>query len=114
MKVKKILLVLVCCFFFLVPLVQWINEEIESDKLIKSEECYSILIKIHYNDAVHGSAYGILRYEVDNKEYTCKDLGDYRMMKIGDTVLIKYAVEDHSVAQVVDKHYMKKYKNIKS
>lgn len=113
MNNKKILLIIVLGLFFIIPLIQWINEEIKSNKLKESKECYSRLIEVHYNDAVHGSAYGILEYQVNNKKYMLKDLGDYRMMKIGDTVLIKYADKDHSVARVTDKYYMRKYKMLK-
>lgn len=32
-------------------------------------------------------------------------------MNAGDTVLIKYSIENHSVARVIESFYMKKYKH---
>mgnify|MGYP000940153412 CR=1 FL=1 len=52
-------------------------------------------------------------YFVKNKKYENHTNGNFNFMEVGDTVLIEYAIEDHSVARVVDKYYMKKYKYLK-
>ena len=39
--------------------------------------------------------------------------GKSTLIKIGDTVLIKYSREDPSLAEVIDFSYMKKYENVK-
>lgn len=35
--------------------------------------------------------------------------GDFSFLKKGDTILIKYSVEDPELIELVDKYYMKKY-----
>lgn len=40
--------------------------------------------------------------------------GTYKDYSIGDTILIKYAVEDPELVQVVDKYYMQKYKHLEN
>ncbi len=47
------------------------------------------------------------RIEFDQHKY-------FKDLKIGDTVLIEYAIEDNSVAHVVDKYYMQKHKKLKN
>lgn len=37
--------------------------------------------------------------------------GNYRDYSIGDSILIKYVVEDPELVEVVDKYYMKKYQH---
>lgn len=39
--------------------------------------------------------------------------GDFDFLNIQDTILIKYAIEDPKLVQVVDKYYMQKYKHLK-
>jgi hypothetical protein len=66
-----------------------------------------------YNGAVRSPKNVDFIYYVNGKKYGSNESGDYTFMKIGDTILIEYAVKDNSVARVVDKFYMKKYRRLK-
>lgn len=54
------------------------------------------------------------KYIVNGKQYEGYSWGDHELFEVGDTILIEYAVEDHSVARVVDKYYMQKYKYLRN
>ena len=57
---------------------------------------------------------GRFTYFVNKKKYSLRYTGDFSYMNIGDSVLIEYAIKDPSVARVVDRYYMKKYRYLKS
>lgn len=52
---------------------------------------------------VHGSASINVKYKVGNVSYILKERVSFPGLKVGDTVLVEYAVEDNSVARVVGK-----------
>lgn len=85
----------------------FLREKKESSLLMNSKTGIAILIEINGN--AHAAASGDFRYKVKSKKYEFNQSGDYSFMQIGDTVLIEYAVDDCSVARVVDKYYMSKY-----
>jgi hypothetical protein len=87
--------------------------EMREEKLLKnSKRSFGEITKI-----LHGSSKNskgmTFNYTVDGKKYDGYSWGDYELFEIGDTVLIEYAIANHSVARVVDKYYMKKYAYLK-
>lgn len=107
------ILILVILLYLPIPITQWIFELNETEKLKHTITCVSVLRNVHFNDAVGGSAYGIFEYKVKGKFFRTEEIGDFSFLQIGDSVLIKYAVNDPSVARVLDKYYMQKYKHLK-
>lgn len=75
----------------------------------KTKRTTAILVRIK-ETAIKSPASGFFKYKVKNKNYTFNENGDFSSMKIGDTLLIKYSLKDPSIARVVDKCYMQKYK----
>jgi hypothetical protein len=61
----------------------------------------------------HAPPSGEFKYKVGRRDYSFTESGKYGDIQVGDTVLIKYAVKDPSVASVVDKYYMNKYQDLK-
>ncbi|MNJ86056.1 hypothetical protein D3C87_35390 [compost metagenome] len=103
---------MVFLFFFLIGIFimyTFLKEKRDDRLLENSVEHFAILIEINGGNA-HSPSSGDFKYKVNNEEYEFNQSGDYKFMQVGDTVLIEYAVEDHSVARVVDKYYMNKYK----
>jgi hypothetical protein len=49
-------------------------------------------------------------FEHNHRKILLEELGKYDFLKKGDTVLIKYSLEDPSIAEVIDFCYMKKHK----
>ena len=82
------------------------------DKLLKkSNYAKGILIEEKHESASfrHGKFY----FYVKGMKIIIKDFSYYNHLKIGDTVLIEYAIEDPTVAIVKDKYYMKKFNYMK-
>lgn len=48
-------------------------------------------------------------YYVKGEKYYNDEYSNFNIMKIGDTILIKYAISNPSVSEVLDKYYMKIY-----
>ncbi|HLP55114.1 MAG TPA: hypothetical protein VK151_08800 [Fluviicola sp.] len=72
-----------------------------------TKQTFGILTNIKGRTFKHRKR-AIVSYTVSGKEYQVTAPGDYLDMSVGDTVLIEYASEDHSVARVVNKYYMHK------
>ncbi|MFN5415533.1 MAG: hypothetical protein ACK5B9_00645, partial [Flavobacteriia bacterium] len=53
---------------------------------------------------------GYFMFYLNHKKIKFSEQGDFSFMEVGDSVLIKYAIADPSVATVVDKYVMQKYK----
>lgn len=85
----------------------------DSKLLENAKETNAILIGKSSGHGVNETANGTFKYKVQNESLEFNQSGDYDFMKLGDTVLIEYAIENHSVARVKDKYYMKKYKHLK-
>lgn len=77
------------------------NSKIVTGKLISEEHSSQKFIN------------GRFTYFVNEKKYCLRYTGDFSYMNIGDSVLIEYAIEDPSLARVVDRYYMKKYWSLK-
>jgi hypothetical protein len=56
---------------------------------------------------------GDFEFLVKNKKCSFRHNGDFSFLKVGDTVLIEYAIDDPTVARVKDRYYMKKFNYIK-
>ena len=85
----------------------------EKNKLLeKSEETIAIILK-KGGGSVNSPYNGKFKYFIDGQKYEFTQSGNFEFMNLGDTVLIEYAIEDHSVARVKDKFYMKKYLYLK-
>lgn len=50
--------------------------------------------------AVHGTPSINIEYKVKGIKYNLKEYGGFASLKIGDTVLIEYAISNHSIARV--------------
>lgn len=75
----------------------------------------SLIVKGILLEEIHESvrtAHGKFYFFVNHKKVKLKEYSYFSHLKKGDTVLIEYAVEDPTVARVIDKYYMKKYKNL--
>jgi hypothetical protein len=59
---------------------------------------------------INTGVYSIFKSKINNQEkyFEIYDFSDF--LKKGDTVLIKYSIEDPSIAEVADFCYMKKHK----
>lgn len=114
--IRKNLLALSITILILSVLIYRINQNYRESNLLKlkTKFTFAILIDIHSGGAVHGTASGSFIYKINNQSYNFSESGDFTMLHERDTVLIKYSTLDPSVATVIDKYYMKKYKHIKS
>ena len=102
--------VVLSLMFIVVILI--VIKNIRNDFLLKrSREMNAIITHISHG-AVRSPKRGEFEYVVNGKKHNFNEPGDYDAFSIGDTVLIEYAVEDHSVARVVDKFYMEKNKHL--
>lgn len=84
------------------------------DRLLEeTKQIKTILTEIN-KSAVRSPATGKYRYSVNGTDYEYEENRNFNDLKVGDTILIEYSVEDPSVARVVDKYYMKKYHHLKN
>ncbi|MNJ86055.1 hypothetical protein D3C87_35380 [compost metagenome] len=68
------------------------------NKLENSKTTKAVLIKIK---TPHGAS---IRFRLGKKNIVTELLhGDYSMLTVGDTILIKYAIEDPELVELVDK-----------
>ena len=66
---------------------------------------------VTYRDEYQTKGFGVhVKYVVNDTEYNSGINCDCRDIEVGDTVLIKYAVEDPKLAVMVNKYYMQKYR----
>jgi hypothetical protein len=112
-KNKYRLLWAVLVLFFVVFLYRWWQNDYNKAMLEKGvRNTPAVIIRIS-EGAVRVPSYGVFRYRIDNEVFEFRESSDYLNFELGDTVLIEYAIADHSVARVVDKYYMKKYAYLK-
>lgn len=113
MNRKNLVVILLIGFAVLLSLYNLILTKKKDEKLEIGNEVYGIIISID-SAPVHGSPSSKIEYKVENVKYILVEDGNFFSMDVGDTVLVKYSIEDHSVARVTDKYYMKKYKDLKN
>ena len=111
---KNIIGISLISFFIIYILIQYLVESNNSKLLENSAKVKGIIIETHTPEVIHGSYYGIFTYNIGQKKYRFKELGDFSLLSVHDTVLIEYAIKDNSVARVVDKFYMTKHKHLKN
>ena|SRR6218665_1550565 len=113
MKRSKQLLIVTVAILLIVITYRGINEYRKDKALKNSKSTIGILSEIHTPKGVRDLNYGIIQYRVNGIQYETKSFKNYSILKLGDTVQIEYAIRDNSIARVVDKYYMKKYKYLK-
>lgn len=111
-KLKNKLFYLIILIFFLLFVYKFYKDDRESKLLKSSKETLGFLVDISEGGA-HDQNHAEIKFTVNKRKYSFRHNSNFSFMKLGDTVLIKYAVKDHNVATVIDKYYMKKYKYLK-
>lgn len=111
-KLNTILTIVVFSFMGIFIIYTFVKEKKDAELLSNSLEHLGILTKKNSGNS-HAPSSGDFKYKIDKIEYSFNQSGTFDFMEVGDTVLIEYAVEDPSVARVVDKYYMKKYRHMK-
>ena len=94
----------------IILLIYKIYNENRFDKLISKNTKDTIGFFSHTNFSSKTGPHSNFIFYVKNKQMKLQIIGEYKFLKKGDTVLIKYSNEDPSVAKVIDFYYMKKYK----
>ena len=92
---------------FLGLLYNMVNED-RKQKLLNDSKIVIGILKCEDHSSLK-FINGEFNYIVKNKKFSICQKGDFSFMKIGDSVLIEYAIKDPSVARVKDCYYMKKY-----
>jgi hypothetical protein len=107
--------IVIGCFFVmgLLLLYQSYRNDRENELLERSKSCTAVLTEIINGSGVRSSPLGTYTYVLNGKTYSYTEGENFNNLKVGDTILIEYAIADHSVARVVDKYYMKKYAYLK-
>lgn len=109
---KQVYLSVSIILFFVITLAyRFYNSNYEDKRLKKTKNTTAILVSIRSGKGVRATPSGKYRYSVSGKEYKYDESRNFNSLKVGDTILIKYSVEDPSVARVVEKYYMKKYRD---
>lgn len=107
-SMKTIIFVLI---FFGLAFIGAIYFQLKREEKLENTQD-SIAIIINKGKTTRGGA--TVYFEVNSERFESKIWGgDYSFLNIGDTILIKYAVEDPELVQVIDKYYMQKYKHLK-
>lgn len=107
---KRILTVLILSVILLIiGIYSFWNDHRTENLLIHNKKALGVFVSRN-TTPVHGSPSINVKYKVGNVSYLLKERGSFSELKIGDTVLVEYAVKDNSVARVIDKYYMQKYK----
>lgn len=102
-------------YFILVPSIVFIlifsfgKEYYRKEKLKRTKNALAVMVE-YSTGTVRHSMSGTFQYEINDNTYKFIQSEDFSMLSIGDTVEIEYAVKDNSVARVINKHYMDKYK----
>lgn len=74
-------------------------ENYHRDEMLKDgKETFGVILSID-PPPVHGSPSAKISYTVKHKKYVFDEDGNFSFMELGDTVLIKYSLRDHSVAR---------------
>jgi hypothetical protein len=110
LSTKKLIITL--SIFAIALIVGFIFQIDRENKLKNNQIAKAIVIK---KDNNHVMGYGVhVRFKVRDEEHVSKTPEcDCSMLDIGDTILIKYSIENPKIFKVVDKYYMQKYKEKK-
>ncbi len=85
-------------------------EEANNKKLLSKNFKKTLAIYDDYNNSVKGKPFSNFYFYLKNTKIKFEEDGIYDFLELGDTVLIKYSIEDPNVAEVIDFCYMKKHK----
>lgn len=100
--------------FVMILITVYVFVDNNQKDLLLRNSCQTIaIIKEIKHGAVRSSKRVEFTYSVNGQIYEGNEPGNFDDFMIGDTILIEYAIEDHSVARVVDKYYMKKNKHLR-
>jgi hypothetical protein len=89
--------------FFVVLAVSFYFSDKKADKLKNSNTTKAILIYI--DEYITRGSGAKIEFQINNKKITTDINCDCRKLNIGDTVLIRYAVDDPTIVRMVDKYY---------
>ena len=113
-KFKRVYLPTILLFvIFFVVIFRACQNQHDTRLLENSVITNAIIVKIRTGEAVKSIPTATYSYKVKGINYEYEECRNFNDLRIGDTILIEYAVEDHSVARVVDKYFMQKYKHLK-
>ena len=110
MSTRKLVIVLI---IFATALIIGFVFQVDREKKLKNTKITKAVVIDR--DKHHIMGFGVnVKFKVGNKEYFSKTPEcDCKMLDIGDTILIKYAIEDPKIIKIQDKYYMQKYKSKK-
>jgi hypothetical protein len=97
---KSKALVIWVLLIFLALLINMLIED-RNQKLLNHSKTVFGTMKFENHSSLKFS-YGLFIYYVAKKKYELRYTGDFSNFNPGDTVLIKYAIEDPSVAKVIN------------
>lgn len=106
---KKIVVIAVC-FGILFTLAYY--SQLERERKLKNTRQVKAIIK-SVRKTTRGGATVFFNVK-DRKLEAIFHGGDFKFLSPGDTILIKYAIEEPELIDVVDKYYMKKHKKIRN
>lgn len=100
---RKILsVVIIGITLSLLSIYDFFQEEKKERLLEKGKLTFGVVISRNER-AVHGSPSINIRYKVKGVNYVFKEYGSFSSLNPGDTIRIKYALEDYSVATIIGK-----------
>ncbi len=101
---RKILSVIIISITIsLLSIYDFFQKEKKEKLLEKGKQTFGVVISRN-EMAVHGSPSINVRYQVKGINYSFKEYGGFPSVNPGDTLLIKYSLEDYSVAEVAGKY----------
>jgi len=103
---RKDAFILISILIFILS-IQYYFEHRNNELLKNSKTTFGIITKI-YEGNPKSPKHADFEYYVNSKKYEFNQTGNYDAFKIGDTVLLEYSIQDHSVARVINKYYMRK------
>ncbi len=109
MKKENILLVLALAFVVFILIFSFLRDNYREKMLESTQKEKAIIVRVIQKTSKDDRG-GKFKYSINGKDYDFRQSGDFSMLSIGDTVEIEYSIEDNSVARVINKHYMDKYK----
>lgn len=109
MKKSNLILLSTIIFIILIIAYSFLRDNIRSRKLENTIKTHAVFIENLERTSADPSG-GIFEYQIKGKFYKFHQQGDFSNLEIGDTVEIKYSIQDNSVAEITNTHYMDRYK----